>query len=83
VAASSDVGVNSEHLIQPSNVQARIEDVNSEIYRNMINDLVTKNKDVIANKLRELGKAYGIKHRINTILVKLYISDHIDRREPI
>jgi hypothetical protein len=32
----------------------------------MINDLVTKNKDVIANKLCELGKAYGIKHRINT-----------------
>jgi hypothetical protein len=66
VAASNDVGVNSEHLIHPSNVQARIEDVNSEIYRNMINDLVTKNKDVIANKLCELGKAYGIKHRINT-----------------
>jgi hypothetical protein len=32
VAASSDVGVNSEHLIQPSNVQARIEEIDSEIY---------------------------------------------------
>jgi hypothetical protein len=81
VAASSDVGINSEHLIQPPNVQARIKDVNSEIYRNMINDLVTKNKDVIANKLCELGKAYGIKHRI--LREKLYISDHVGRREPI
>ena len=32
----------------------------------MINELVEKNKDVIANKLCELGKAHGIKHRINT-----------------
>ena len=51
VAASDDVRANSEHLLNSPNIRAKIEDVNSEKYRNMINKLVETNKDVIANKL--------------------------------
>ena len=66
VATSDDDRANSEHLLNSPNICAKIEDVNSEKYRNMINELVEKNKDVIANKLCELGKAHGIKHKITT-----------------
>ena len=51
VAASDDVRANSEHLLNSPNIRAKIEDVNSEKYRNMINKLVETNMDVIANKL--------------------------------
>jgi hypothetical protein len=54
VAASADDKAKSEHLLNSPNICAKIEDVNSEKYRNMINKLVEKNKIVIANKLCEL-----------------------------
>jgi hypothetical protein len=66
VAANNDDRVNSEQLLNFPNIRAKIENADSEKYRSMINELVEKNKDVIANKLCELGKAHGIKHRINT-----------------
>ena len=75
VAASDDVRANSEHLLNSPNIRAKIKDVNSEKYLNMINKLVEKNKDVIANKLCELGKAHEIKHRINTPSRTRYLLD--------
>ena len=75
VATSDDDRANSERLLNSPNIGAKIEDVNSEKYRNMINELVKKNKDVIANKLCELGKAHEIKHRINTPSRTRYLLD--------
>jgi hypothetical protein len=43
VAASNDQRVNSEHLLDSTSVRAKIEDINSERYRNMINEFAEKN----------------------------------------
>ncbi len=50
-----------------------IEDVNCEMYRNKIDQLLELNKDVIADKLCKLGQAKSIKHKIDTAGKVIYM----------
>ena len=53
-------------LVRQPETVIKIENSDCEQFRGVIQDLLKKNKDIIAEKTAELGKANGTKHRIVT-----------------
>jgi hypothetical protein len=73
VANSINNGENIAVKVETPVSKVIIDDVNSEMYRNKIDKLLELNKDVIADKLCELGQAKGIKHHIETTGKVIYM----------
>jgi hypothetical protein len=73
VATSAKIRKNMSDNVEISKSKIVIEDVNCEMYRNKIDQLLELNKDVIADKLCELGQAKGIKHKIDTTGKVIYM----------
>jgi hypothetical protein len=73
VATSTKIKESMSNNVEILQSKIIIDDVNSEMYRNKIDQLLKLNKDVIADKLCELGQAKVIKHNIDTTGKVIYI----------
>jgi hypothetical protein len=73
VATTSEKGNNIALNVETPVSKVIIDDVNSEMHRNKIDKLLELNKDVIADKLCELGQAKGITHHIETTGKVIYM----------
>jgi len=73
VAKAMNKGENTAVKVETPISKVVIDDVNSEIFRNKIDRLLELNKDVIADKLCELGQANGIRHHIKTTGKVVYL----------
>jgi hypothetical protein len=73
VVTTNEKGDNIALKVENPVSKVIIDDVNSEMYRNKMDKLLESNKDVIADKLCELGQAKGIKHHIETTGKVIYM----------